>query len=217
MRIHQLYARIGTIWRPRRFEMFRSTIRPQPTERVLDVGGHPDTWTSTPQDVEQIDCLNLEVLSWNEREFPNHRISLVLGDGCDLSRYADGAYPIAFSNSVIEHVGDRAHQRAFANEMRRVGKRLWIQTPAFGCPFEPHYLAPFMHWYPKQVQRRLARHFTIWGLVEKPTRSQIESMVADTRLLKRREMKALFPDCEIVTERMFLVIPKSYIAIRDSA
>ena len=39
-------------------------------------------------------------------------------------------------------------------------------------------------------------------------------MVDYTRLLTKREMKELFPDCEIRTERLLFVIPKSYIAIR---
>jgi hypothetical protein len=55
---------------------------------------------------------------------------------------SDQEYDIAFSNSVIEHVGDWERQAAFASEIRRVGKNLWIQTPAKECPIEPHYLAP---------------------------------------------------------------------------
>ncbi len=39
-------------------------------------------------------------------------------------------------------------------------------------------------------------------------------MVESTRLLRKSEMRQLFPDCEILTERMLWVLPKSYIAFR---
>jgi hypothetical protein len=42
-------------------------------------------------------------------------------------------------------------------------------------------------------------------------------MVETTRLLRKSEMRQLFPDCELITERLFWIIPKSYIAIRRVA
>jgi hypothetical protein len=54
----------------------------------------------------------------------------------------------------------------------------------------------------------------VWGWIERPNADQINSMVETTRLLRKSEMRQLFPDCEIVTERVFWIIPKSYIAIR---
>lgn len=39
-------------------------------------------------------------------------------------------------------------------------------------------------------------------------------LVDEVRLLSKREMKEMFPDCHIITER-FLLMPKSYIAVRD--
>lgn len=214
MRISDLYAPIFKLWRAKRLEQYRQAIQPKAEDHVLDVGGYPHTWTSTPQDVALIECINLNVYPWpEEKDFPGHRIRIIQGDGCALP-YADKSYPILFSNSVIEHVGDLAAQRKFAQEVRRVGQKLWIQTPAYGCPIEPHYLTPFVHWLPKWLRRRIARWFTVWGLLEKPGKADIDEMVDYTRLLTKREMKALFPDCEIRTERMLGFIPKSYIAVR---
>ncbi len=42
-------------------------------------------------------------------------------------------------------------------------------------------------------------------------------MVETTRLLTKREMRQLFPDCEIYTEKLLGFIPKSYIAVRKAA
>jgi hypothetical protein len=164
--------------------------------------------------VERIDCLNLKTYPWEqEKNFPDHRIRIIEGNACSMS-YTDNSYPISFSNSVIEHVGDYEAQKAFAREIRRVAPRIWVQTPAYECPIEPHYLAPFMHWYPAGFRRLIARYFTPWGLMAKPTKKEVDEMVDTTRLLTKREMKELFPDCTIVTERMLGVIPKSYVAYR---
>ena len=134
------------------------------------------------------------------------------GDGCNLS-FADKAFDIGYSNSVIEHLGTFENQRRFASEVSRVARGVWVQTPAKAFFIEPHYLAPFVHWLPKSVRRRLIRWFTIWGLVTKPGPQQVDEILAEIRLLTRREMADLFPDCEIVTERFFFW-PKAYVAVR---
>ncbi|HMZ48265.1 MAG TPA: methyltransferase domain-containing protein, partial [Flavobacteriales bacterium] len=124
MRIHDLYRPIFKIWREKRIKQFRDIIKPRPEDHILDVGGYPHTWTSAPQDVALIECLNLQVYPWEEeKDHPGHRIRIVEGNGCDL-KYADNSYPIVFSNSVIEHVGDFEAQQAFAREVRRVGRKL---------------------------------------------------------------------------------------------
>lgn len=139
--IHHLYHHIFKIWRKRRFRLFISKIDPRPQDILLDVGGYPGTWTPHPPLVARIDCLNIHPVKWNPESAPNHSIRILIGDGCQLEM-SDQEYDIAFSNSVIEHVGDWERQAAFASEIRRVGKNLWIQTPAKECPIEPHYLAP---------------------------------------------------------------------------
>jgi hypothetical protein len=211
--IHSVYGRIFKAWRRRRFELFLRLVKPKPSETLLDVGGYPGFWTSHPQPVKQIDALNVHEVSWTNDKAPDHHIRCLVGDGCCLPM-PDRSYGIAFSNSVIEHVGSWERQQQFASEMRRVAHSLWVQTPAYECPIEPHYLAPFVHYLPRGAQKRFLRWFTLWGWLEKPTREQIVSAVESTRLLKKSEMIRLFPDCEIVTERLLWVFPKSYIAVR---
>lgn len=213
--IHDIYRQIFKVWRRKRFALFVRLLSPQPTHRLIDIGGYPGSWIQHPMHLKSIDTLNVHPVLWDEHSHPEYHIKTMVGDGCAL-RFADKSYDIAFSNSVIEHVGPWERQQAFAREIRRVGKAIWLQTPAFECPIEPHYLAPFVHWLPENIQRRILRWLTPWGLIQKPSLTEVNRMVETTRLLRKREMQILFPDCEIYTERVLGFIPKSYIAIRKS-
>ena len=213
MDIHAIYAQIFKFWRRKRMLLFNRLIDPQPEDLLLDVGGYPHIWTAQAQVTKRIDCVNIDPVNWSGEDFPEHRITAVVGDGCKL-QYADGSHDVLYSNSVIEHVGDWSRQQAFASEVRRVGRRLWVQTPAQECPVEPHYLAPFVHWLPVSLRRRILRWFTPWGWMTKPSQATIDETISFTRLLTKRQVMELFPDCEIMTERLFWIFPKSYIAYR---
>jgi len=207
MNIHKIYRFIFRIWRKQRFQLFHNLIQPTSRDRLLDIGGTVQFWQGQHFGVGQITVLNLHPQN------PADGILTKVGDGCDTGEPA-ASYDIAFSNSVIEHVGAWENQRRMAKEIRKVGKAVWVQTPAFECPLEPHYLAPFIHWLPKSVQKRWIRWVTPMGWISKPSQQTINDMVDTTRLLTRTEMTELFPDCEILTERLLGVIPKSYIAMR---
>lgn len=181
-----------------------------PGQRVLDVGGSAGFWRQAGCPSAAITLFNLSANVAGVCEEPG--FDFRAGDGCALP-FADGEFDVVFSNSVIEHVGSWERQQAFAREARRVGRRLWVQTPAREFFIEPHLLAPFVHWLPRRTQRGLIRWATGWGWLTRPTPAQVDEFLAEVRLLTRREMTELFPDCEILTER-FLGLPKSYIAVR---
>ncbi len=210
----QIYQLVFKYWRARRFRLFVDLLKPKLDESLIDIGGEICSWTSHDPVVGKIDSINTKKIQFDPATFPLHNISIHVGDGCELP-FAENSYDISYSNSVIEHVGDWARQKLCAAESRRVGKRLWCQTPARECPIEPHYMAPFIHWLPRSLQRKLMRRFTPWGWLSKPTQKQIDYMVDTTRLISHREMKELFPDCKIIVERILLVFPKSYIAVRN--
>lgn len=216
-RIHQIYSLIFKVWRKKRFELFRNVmLGGGRVTAVLDVGGYPGFWASQEPVAARIDCLNIHEVEWNQPAEAVQKIQTMLGDGCAMPEFADGGYELAFSNSVIEHVGSWENQERFAKEIRRVGRRVWVQTPAYECPIEPHYIAPFIHYLPKSWQMRLIPWITVWGWVERPTAAQVREAVETTRLLTRAEMNRLFPDCEIITERLLGILPKSYIAVRKA-
>jgi hypothetical protein len=191
--------------------------------RILDVGGTDLNWRIIDQPARVI-LLNTTIpeegydpgllAEYADASTPARSVSVeyVLGDGKSVP-FADREFDICFSNSTIEHLFRLDEQRRFANEVRRVGRGVWVQTPARSFPFETHWLSPFVHWLPKSWQRRIGRNFTVWGWMLRPSTEGVAQLVDELRLLSYREMQELFPDCEIRRER-FLGLTKSYIAVR---
>ncbi len=186
-------------------------MEPQANQHILDVGGYPGFW-STMDCQGPIVCVNLDAPN-NAAQLSS--VTFVRGDGRHLA-YRAGEFDIVFSNSVIEHLGTWVDQNLFANEIRRVGQAYWVQTPNRWFPVEPHLLTLFVHYLPHSCQRYLLRYATIWGLITRPTRKQVAAFLAEVRLLSEREMRMLFPDAEIITERFF-GFKKSFIAVRRSS
>jgi hypothetical protein len=148
-----------------------------------------------------------------------HRTTLLAADG--KLPFPDGYFDVVFCSSVIEHVTVPkktvwqhrdgrfarlaiAHQRAFADEILRIAKSFWVQTPARSFFLETHSWLPFLGWLPRSVQVAIldvTRHF--WLSRHPP----------DYYLLTRGHMEALFPGARIESER-WLGMTKSWIAVR---
>lgn len=208
-----LYHRIWGIWREKRYETFRRIIAPERIGRLLDVGGYAGDWHGRGKTVAEVTILNLTAPPLNPAPPDSPTFHSLAGDGRRLEM-EDGEFEVVYSNSVIEHVGDFEDQKAFAAEMRRVGRKLWVQTPAFSCPVEPHYLGLFVHWIPLRFRWPFLRWTTFVGLTGAAGEEGLRAIMDTTRLITKREFRSLFPDCEIMVERMFWVLPKSYIAYR---
>jgi SAM-dependent methyltransferase len=118
----------------------------------------------------------------------------VRADGCALP-FPSGSFDVAFSNSVIEHLASFDGQLRFSAELRRVGRRYFVQTPNRWFPIEPHYLFPFFQFLPVVAQRWLHAHFDI-GTFKKT------DPFGTLRLMSKRELQALFPEARMVPERL---------------
>jgi hypothetical protein len=185
---------------------------------ILDVGGRRDYWKLL--DPAYRSRIHLTILNTEEdvaREEQNEGIGItiqtVVGDGTNMLEYGDGAFDMAHSNSVIEHVGLYRNMAAFAKETRRVGRAYYLQTPNFWFPLEPHYGLPFIHWLPEPT--RLFLHSSVnLGFAERAS-SWDEAMarVDHTRIVSRRLLTNLFPDGTHATER-FALMAKSLIVYR---
>jgi hypothetical protein len=198
-------------FRARRMREFVERFGVTQDTRILDVGGTPANWLLA--DVRpRVTLLNMP----RGQERREDGFTFVSGDGCQLP-FRDQAFEIVFSNSVIEHVGATSQQRRFAEEVRRVGKHYWVQTPNRWFPVEPHLLTPFVHWMPRNLQQMWVTKWTVWDWVERPSPDRrefyIQHFLDDIRLLSSSELAALFPDSDILRERSFCWI-KSLIAVK---
>jgi ubiquinone/menaquinone biosynthesis C-methylase UbiE len=208
-------------------DAFLREFRPTAEMRILDVGGTDLNWrivdqparvvllnTKFPERGQDAGLLGEEYGDGTEQAAAPD-IEYVLGDGKSVP-FGDGEFDICFSNSTIEHLFTLQQQRRFAEEVRRVGRGVWVQTPAREFPFEPHWLSPFVHWLPRRVQRVVGRNFTLYGWMLRPSKEHVSQFVDELRLLNYREMEELFPDCEIRRER-FLGLTKSFVAVRRAS
>ena len=208
MNIHNIYAIFMKYFRTKRLSEFSKLFPEHTCKRIIDLGGTTYQWDHLCYKSE-VTILNLDV---HKKIKGPDRYHFVQGDACNTG-YPGKSFDLAFSNSVIEHVGDWNAQKKFAQEMLRIGKRIYLQTPNKRFFVEPHLIAPFIHYLPQKWALPLVRYFTVYGLVTKPTRKQAELFLSSIRLLGKRELKELFPGCDILTER-FLFMAKSYIVVK---
>ncbi|QDZ27478.1 methyltransferase domain-containing protein [Noviherbaspirillum sp. UKPF54] len=208
--IHKVYKIFQDYFRPRRkrafMKLFPEVASGAP---VVDLGGTAGWWKEDFPESVDISIVNID--DDHREEVTQSGFKFFRTDGRSLP-FADKEFHLAFSNSVIEHVGDLGDQKRFAHEAMRCGRKLYLQTPNKWFPVEPHLMTAFIQWLPFKMSRRLLRYFSLWGLVAKPSQKQIDEFLRTTRLLSRSELKQIFPTAQIKEEK-FLGMTKSFIVL----
>jgi len=202
--IHRPLARY---FRSRRLRRFGRSFNVDEQTKVLDLGGAEYYWPWL--EVRP----RVTVANYAARDLKRVALDWVRADGRNLP-FRDGAFDVVYCNSVLEHLPDEASREAMAREIERVGLGYSVQTPNRWFPLEAHTLTPAFHFLPKRWQARLARNFTIWGRLQRPSRAEARGFVENIRLLSARDLQGLFPDAAIERER-FLGLTKSLIAVRQ--
>jgi hypothetical protein len=207
---YSLYRIFQPWFRRKRWQHFLETFPLCERDHVLDVGGHPGEWMAGVPAEPKVTVVN--VGPWPESLKAPDRFIYCEADARALP-FADGAFELGFSNSVIEHMGTLEGQERFASEIRRVSRKLYVQTPNRWFPIEPHFICLFAHWLPKPLRDRLIPVFSLRAWFRKGDDVEVRTMMEEVRLLSVAEMKRIFPDCEIYREKV-LGLTKSIIAIR---
>jgi len=177
----------------------------KPHHRILDVGGTPMLWQCVDWP-GRIDLFNMDVPGSLPTNFRFFR-----GDGCSVP-FRDNSYDFVFSSSTIEHVGGRERARAFALEVRRVGKAYWVQAPCRSFPIEPHVLVPLFDLYPRKAKEWVAANW-LFSWLRHSGRDRIAAFLDNLWLPSVRDMHLLFPGSSIYEERL-LGLVKSISAYR---
>jgi SAM-dependent methyltransferase len=188
-------------WRERRYRLFLELCAVEPDEPILDVGAGAGGALERFNQMNPIVAVDLEPDTSGWLAAPN--VDVRVGNGTKLD-FADDEFGAVFSSSTIEHVPKQL-QAAFAAEIRRVGRRYFVQTPNRYFPIEPHYQFPFFQFLPERAQRALNNRFSL-GWREKGHWEEVN-------LLSARQLHKLFPDAEIHRERVF-GLTKSLMAVR---
>lgn len=178
---------------------------------VLDIGGTLAFWTVL--DFKYFDRVHITLLNLDEvliEEQWQKVFKSVAGDAADLSGYADNSFDLAFSNSVIEHVGDFERQKKMVSEMTRVARHRYLQTPNKYFPIEPHYGFPLFQFFPLRLKVYMVQHYDM-RYKKAENEKEAYEIAGEIRLLTGKELKKLLPDARIEREKV-MFLTKSFFA-----
>jgi SAM-dependent methyltransferase len=209
--------------RSRRGEMFRSYLQPSDEDRILDLGGGNGAHLASI--VPYRKNVYIADISQSALDVAEHKFgfkTILLNETGQLP-FDTHQFDIVFCSSVIEHVtvekdqirtirSDKQfyeeaypRQQSFAEEIRRIGRRYFVQTPYKYFPIESHTWLPVaIVFLPRAWQIRLIDSMNQWWP---------KTTSPDWNLLTNEEMQELFPDAEVLFEKSF-GFTKSLIAVK---
>jgi predicted SAM-dependent methyltransferase len=185
--------------RLRKFEkLFFRNFNPEKPIRILDVGGTAYFWKDSQ--VPNIPGVRITLLNLHLEKSTHPHIVSQVGNATAMDEFEDQSFDLVFSNSVIEHLYTYANQVRMAEEIRRVGKKFFIQTPNKYFPVEAHYALPFAQYFPKSVLLFLLTK-TRMSRMKRWEQTAAKQYLEEIRLIDEKEMKALFPGAKLLKEK----------------
>jgi hypothetical protein len=207
--------------RAKRAALFHQYLHPTQQDKILDLGSEDGSSIANIIPFREnvfIADINQQMLARGRQQYGFKTV--LLDEGGTLP-FEDNYFDIVHCNSVIEHVGiDKAQQwsvrdgkkfakmaferqKKFADEIRRVGKSYFVQTPNKNFIFESHTWLPFIQYFPRPLFLKTIENLNKWW---------IKKTIPDWNLLTVKQMKELFPEATIIRERV-LGLTKSLIMV----
>lgn len=212
--------------RRNRDRIFLDSLNPRLGDRILDLGGEDGSHIAQALSFREgvvVADISAEAL---KRASDIYGFETLLLDETGRIPEPDGSFDIVFCSSVIEHVtvnkedvetystnatfarAALERQKLLAQEVRRVGKAYFVQTPNKYFLLESHsWLPGLIVFLPRRSQIRLLRLMNRWW----PKKTE-----PDWHLLTHHEMHRLFPEARILRERS-LGMTKSIMAVKPRA
>jgi hypothetical protein len=208
----------------KRVALFVRELGLGPDDVILDLGSEDGSYLATyysyPQNIVLGDLFE-EPMKLGVRRYGLKGYIVIPQDG--PIPVHNNAFDAVWCNSVIEHVTvsrgelpvisnqafrERAekHQERFAQEIARVSKRYFVQTPCKHFPIESHAWLPLIQYL--QHERR-------WKLSRQLQKAWVKQWKADFHLYDFCRFQSHFPDATSFHIERFLGFPKSFIAIRN--
>lgn len=187
-------------YRRLRYEFFWRAVGQSVSSGLwLDLGGGPGSYfLSYCRERSHVILVDIDVrVLWDAHtHYPD--VQCVVADAGHLP-FKAGAFACIFCNSVIEHVPDPG---ALASEIRRTGRRFFLQTPNGKFPLETHSLIPipFYRYWPVPGRRLLCR-----------LAGSSYDYVATVTYLSRDDLAQFFPSALIDTERVVNLVKSFYV------
>ena len=221
----KLFKKYSEKSRKKRAKIFLDKLSPQKEATILDLGGGNGKYIHTiVKDLSSLDITIADILEEDLAHAMNTYgyKTAVLNESKQLP-FEDNAFDIVFCNSVIEHVTipknqvwklkntkeferlSLLRQQEFADEIQRIGKSYFVQTPNKYFLIESHsWLPGFLPILPRIIQLETIRFFNkFWFKKTSP----------DWNLLTYKKIQQLFPGATIYREKSF-GFTKSLMAIK---
>jgi hypothetical protein len=199
---------LSTRFRQRRWHLLLQCFPELEEMTVIDLGGEAAAWRHAPTRPACVVLVNADdqpppVEPW---------MRTVTADACELpDQLLAGSWDLAYSNSVIEHVGGHARRVRFAAAIGALAPRHWVQTPNRHFPIEPHFLFPGLQYLPTRLRAQVILR---WPLNRWPPADATEATrtALELELLDTTAMRHYFPGSQLLRERT-AGLTKSLIAV----
>lgn len=226
--IKKLVNAVSKKARKKRALIFQNSFVLDENTKILDLGAntgaHIDfVLQGTPVKAENVYISDIDSVLI-EKGKQMYGFVPVLIDESKALPFDDNFFDIVYCSSVIEHVTlpkeqvwslssgkefkakSLNRQKKFANEIQRLGKQYFVQTPYKHFLIESHTWLPFIAWLPRRI---------LIPTLKVTNRFWVKKTTPDWYLLNRSELSYLFNNATILSEK-FLGLTKSIMAIKNN-
>jgi SAM-dependent methyltransferase len=178
--------------RRKRYERIAGLVGLEPTDRILDVGCGPGGRSIAAFNSEN-EIVGVDLFDEGELQVEYSNFVYLRRDACDLVGIDDGAFDVAISLGMLEHIRPRERLVTAVRETQRVARRYCFVVPHRYAFIEPHFYMPFFSIWPGWLKSALIKRFRLGTQKRKPS-GQWQRI----NWLTRRQWAQVFADPSLV-------------------